>query len=195
MHGLIFETSICYWQDQPDIYPTLERWKHETRRFRNSARLNPQIFLSPLVSFTQRRQRTSFQPVGIRFATANFGTVFLARRSKPARTRYSFRVYFPAEARKPLSLLQWSAWSGRTNSALPLLDSCVHWESRPPVYNSVHNGSSRPVRHSTRRFGANSTRPRHLGFRLSLDKGTFIETHTKSTEIMLITIKFRFSLT
>ena len=23
MHGLIFETSICYWQDQPDIFPTL----------------------------------------------------------------------------------------------------------------------------------------------------------------------------
>ena len=22
MHGLIFETSICYWQDQPDIFPT-----------------------------------------------------------------------------------------------------------------------------------------------------------------------------
>ena len=21
MHGLAFETSICYWQDQPDIYP------------------------------------------------------------------------------------------------------------------------------------------------------------------------------
>ena len=49
------------------------------------------FYVSPLVSFTQRRQRTSFQPVGIRFATANFGTVFLARRSKPARTRYSFR--------------------------------------------------------------------------------------------------------
>ncbi len=22
MHGLIFETSICYWQDQPDCYPS-----------------------------------------------------------------------------------------------------------------------------------------------------------------------------
>ena len=25
MHGLIFETSICYWQDQPDIFPFTKR--------------------------------------------------------------------------------------------------------------------------------------------------------------------------
>ena len=25
MHGLIFETSICYWQDKPDIFPFMKR--------------------------------------------------------------------------------------------------------------------------------------------------------------------------
>jgi len=23
MHGLIFETSVCYWQDQPDFYSSV----------------------------------------------------------------------------------------------------------------------------------------------------------------------------
>ena len=33
MHGLIFETSICYWQDQPDCYPFESTRGKEEERF------------------------------------------------------------------------------------------------------------------------------------------------------------------
>ena len=32
MHGLIFETSVCYWQDQPDFYSFVLLAKRTGRR-------------------------------------------------------------------------------------------------------------------------------------------------------------------
>ena len=130
MHGLIFETSICYWQDQPDIFPTWALWDTEPE---SSAPRPRNLRFLPPVSFTRRRQQTSFQSVGIRFTTAKlWDNIVLARRSKPTPTQYSFRVYFPAEARKPLSLLQWSMRSGRTSKVSSSLLTSVQTRSHPP---------------------------------------------------------------
>ena len=56
MHGLIFETSICYWQDQPDIYPI----RKSTGSFRKETS-RPRISnIIPTPRLPQTRQPTKF---------------------------------------------------------------------------------------------------------------------------------------
>ena len=105
MHGLIFETSICYWQDQPDNYSHYDLAWGKGRR----ADHNP-----PAVTSFQHnpwparvRQLTSSKSVGRLFTTAKTTRNILARIVKSTRAPYSYQVYCPANARQPWTLYRW----------------------------------------------------------------------------------------
>ena len=63
MHGLIFETSICYWQDQPDSEPIVGRLAAAAGAMRRrwlGGREPPSVSLSPSLSVPSRAR----SPVG-----------------------------------------------------------------------------------------------------------------------------------
>ncbi|GFQ85714.1 hypothetical protein TNCT_273701 [Trichonephila clavata] len=60
MHGLIFETSICYWQDQPGILP----FRFVERRAEQSARRRPYTSVHhPLYDVRKGTQSEAFASV------------------------------------------------------------------------------------------------------------------------------------
>jgi hypothetical protein len=80
MHGLIFETSICYWQDQPDIFPFTKRReaglsRHKPPTLPNST--SSRVFRPRSLSHGACH-RTSFQSTAFRLAHYR-GIQFLAR--------------------------------------------------------------------------------------------------------------------
>jgi hypothetical protein len=80
MHGLIFETSICYWQDQPDIFPfTKQREagfsRHHLPPFQTR---HLHVWFCPVLFHTGHGTGQASNPTAFRLALYR-GIQFLAR--------------------------------------------------------------------------------------------------------------------
>ena len=69
VHGLAFETSICYWQDQPGITPYSRKRKHHVMdakavaNARHTSESHALLLIAPLHrAFTHRYDLRSYHP-------------------------------------------------------------------------------------------------------------------------------------